>query len=194
VGFDEDPQTLRGVADGTIQSTVVQQPYEFGYQSMIDMVKYHQRRPVVHSGQQTYYHPDPGDRENECGPVPGVDEGTLEKVGSMSGTLLELVSITKMYPGVTALDDITMVVGRGEVLGLIGENGAGKSTLMKILGGIVTPTSGSIRVDGQEHARFTVNESMRAGIAFVHQELNLFENLDVAANMAWAVSRLASAR
>jgi ribose transport system ATP-binding protein len=88
-----------------------------------------------------------------------------------------------MYPGVTALDDITMPVGRGEVLGLIGENGAGKSTLMKILGGIVAPTSGSIRVDGQEHARFTVNESMRTGIAFVHQELNLFENLDVAANI-----------
>jgi ribose transport system substrate-binding protein len=40
VGFDEDPQTLRGVADGTIQSTIVQQPYEFGYQSMIDMIKY----------------------------------------------------------------------------------------------------------------------------------------------------------
>ena len=88
-----------------------------------------------------------------------------------------------MYPGVTALDDITLSVRRGEVLGLIGENGAGKSTLMKILGGVVAPTSGTIRIDGQEHAMFSVNQSMRAGIAFVHQELNLFENLDVAANV-----------
>jgi ribose transport system ATP-binding protein len=101
----------------------------------------------------------------------------------MSGTLLELAGITKVYPGVTALDDISLSVGRGEVLGLIGENGAGKSTLMKILGGVVAPTSGVIRIDGQDHAMFSVNESMRAGIAFVHQELNLFENLDVAANI-----------
>jgi ribose transport system ATP-binding protein len=101
----------------------------------------------------------------------------------MSATLLELAGITKVYPGVTALDDISLSVGRGEVLGLIGENGAGKSTLMKILGGVVAPTSGVIRIDGHDHAMFSVNESMRAGIAFVHQELNLFENLDVAANI-----------
>jgi ribose transport system ATP-binding protein len=101
----------------------------------------------------------------------------------VSDVLIELAGITKVYPGVTALDDITLSVGRGEVLGLIGENGAGKSTLMKILGGVVAPTSGSIRIDGQDHAGFSVNFSMRAGIAFVHQELNLFENLDVAANI-----------
>jgi ribose transport system ATP-binding protein len=101
----------------------------------------------------------------------------------MSGALLELVGITKVYPGVTALDDISLSLAGGEVLGLIGENGAGKSTLMKILGGVVAATSGTIRIDGQEHTRFSVNESMQAGIAFVHQELNLFENLDVAANI-----------
>ena len=100
-----------------------------------------------------------------------------------SGTLLELIGITKIYPGVTALDDISLRVERGEVLGLIGENGAGKSTLMKILGGVVAPTAGVIRIDGVDHAAFGVKASMRAGIAFVHQELNLFENLDVAANV-----------
>jgi ribose transport system ATP-binding protein len=97
--------------------------------------------------------------------------------------LLDLVGISKVYPGVVALDDINLSVGRGEVLGLIGENGAGKSTLMKILGGVVLPTAGTIRIDGQNHSALTVNQSMRAGIAFVHQELNLFENLDVAANV-----------
>jgi ribose transport system ATP-binding protein len=104
-------------------------------------------------------------------------------LGPVTETLLALIGITKVYPGVTALDDISLSIGRGEVLGLIGENGAGKSTLMKVLGGIVSPTSGTIRIDGQDHAAFSVSESMRAGIAFVHQELALFENLDVAANV-----------
>jgi ribose transport system ATP-binding protein len=101
----------------------------------------------------------------------------------MSDALLELIGITKVYPGVTALDNISLRVRRGEVLGLIGENGAGKSTLMKVLGGVLAPTAGTIRIDGQDHAMLTVNQSTRAGIAFVHQELNLFENLDVASNV-----------
>jgi ribose transport system ATP-binding protein len=100
-----------------------------------------------------------------------------------SNALLELIGITKVYPGVTALDDISLRVERAEVLGLIGENGAGKSTLMKILGGVEAPTAGTIRIDRQDHAMLSVNEAMRAGIAFVHQELNLFDNLDVAANV-----------
>ncbi len=97
--------------------------------------------------------------------------------------ILELVGISKTYPGVRALDDVSLALERGEVLGLIGENGAGKSTLMKVLGGVVTPTAGRIRIGAQEYGALTVAESMRARIAFVHQELNLFENLDVAGNI-----------
>jgi len=96
---------------------------------------------------------------------------------------LELVSISKTYPGVVALKDVSLSVAPGEVIGLIGENGAGKSTLMRVLGGVVAPTKGTIRIDGAEHAALTVNEAAAAGIAFVHQELNLFDNLDVAANV-----------
>ena len=101
----------------------------------------------------------------------------------MSDTLLELRSITKTYPGVKALRGVSLSVKRGEVVGLIGENGAGKSTLMKILGGVVSPSSGSIVIDGNSRSSLTVNDAAHAGIAFVHQELNLFENLDVAANV-----------
>ena len=101
----------------------------------------------------------------------------------MSGHRLELVGISKAYPGVLALDDVSLHLDAGEVLGLIGENGAGKSTLMKILGGVVSPSRGEIRVDEVAHASMTVTGATLAGIAFVHQELNLFENLDVVANV-----------
>jgi ribose transport system ATP-binding protein len=101
----------------------------------------------------------------------------------MSDPFLELVDITKTYPGVTALEGVSLSVRPGEVVGLIGENGAGKSTLMKVLGGIAEPTSGNLRVDGVERPALSVSGAMRAGIAFVHQELNLFDNLDVAANV-----------
>ncbi len=101
----------------------------------------------------------------------------------MAEPLLELAAITKVYPGVIALDRVSLRVMPGEVLGLVGENGAGKSTLMKILGGVAEPTSGSIRIDARTFTELTVKEATRAGIAFVHQELNLFENLSVAANV-----------
>ncbi len=109
----------------------------------------------------------------------------------MADTLLELAGITKTYPGVVALDNVSLRVMRGEVLGLVGENGAGKSTLMKILGGVTEPTAGVIRIDGREHRALTVSGATRAGIAFVHQELNLFENLDVASNVFIGREKLA---
>ncbi len=96
---------------------------------------------------------------------------------------LELVEIAKFYPGVIALDRVTLSIASAEVIGFVGENGAGKSTLMKVLGGVVQPTGGCIRVDGVERAPFTVVDAMRAGIAFVHQELNVFDNLDAAGNV-----------
>jgi ribose transport system ATP-binding protein len=96
---------------------------------------------------------------------------------------LELIDIRKTYPGVVALDAVSLAVRRGEVIGLVGENGAGKSTLMKVLGGVVAPDAGTLRTDGSERPTFSVKESLGVGIAFVHQELNLFENLDVAANV-----------
>src|SRR5579872_5304887 len=96
---------------------------------------------------------------------------------------LELIGIGKAYPGVQALSGVSLSIAHGEVVGLIGENGAGKSTLMKVLGGVVAPSTGSIKLDGQDRPSLNVKEAIAAGIAFVHQELNLFDNLDVAANI-----------
>src|ERR1700676_3620346 len=101
----------------------------------------------------------------------------------MTEPFLRLVDITKIFPGVVALDDVSLSVSRGEVIGLVGENGAGKSTLMKVIGGVNSPTSGEIHIDGIERTELSVADSIEAGIAFVHQELNLFENLDAAANV-----------
>ncbi len=101
----------------------------------------------------------------------------------MTEPFLRLAGVSKEYPGVRAVSNLSLSLQAGELVGLVGENGAGKSTLMKILGGVVAPTSGSIELDGIRMPRLTVGSSLKGGIAFVHQELNLFENLSAAANV-----------
>ena len=91
--------------------------------------------------------------------------------------------IGKRFPGVVALDDVSLEVGQGEVVALVGENGAGKSTLMKVLGGVYPPDAGEILFGGQQVRIHSVHDAMRLGIAFIHQELNVLDNLDVAANV-----------
>jgi ribose transport system ATP-binding protein len=91
--------------------------------------------------------------------------------------------ISKRFPGVVALDNVSLEVGRGEVVALCGENGAGKSTLMKILGGVYQPDAGEILIEGQPVRIHNVTDAMRLGVAFIHQELNVLDNLDVAANV-----------
>ncbi|WP_180902619.1 sugar ABC transporter ATP-binding protein [Martelella soudanensis] len=96
---------------------------------------------------------------------------------------LRLAGITKVYSSVIALNDVSLNIRGGEVVGLIGENGAGKSTLMKVLGGAIRPDKGEIIIDGVSMANLTAARALTHGIAFVHQELNLFSNLDVTANV-----------
>ena len=97
--------------------------------------------------------------------------------------LLEARSLTKSFPGVRALKGVSLTVERAEVLAVIGENGAGKSTLMKILAGVQTADSGEILLDGQPVVLDSVHDALANGIALIHQELNLADNLDVAANI-----------
>jgi ribose transport system ATP-binding protein len=96
---------------------------------------------------------------------------------------LAVEQLTKDFPAVRALDAVSLSFRAGEVHALVGENGAGKSTLMKILSGVYQPTSGTIRRDGEVVAVAAPAEANRLGIAMVHQELNLVEELSVAENI-----------
>ena len=96
---------------------------------------------------------------------------------------LEVRDIVKSFPGVRALKSVSLRVMPGEVLSVVGENGAGKSTLMKILAGVQSQDSGQILVHGQEHSFRSVSDAMSHGIAIIHQELNLADNLEIGANI-----------
>lgn len=101
----------------------------------------------------------------------------------MSGPILELEHITKRFPGVAALDDVSVTIESGEVHGLVGENGAGKSTLVNIIAGVHKPNSGQIRLDGEPVAFDHPIDSLSQGIAVIHQELTLMPALSIAENI-----------
>ena len=101
----------------------------------------------------------------------------------MSSALLEMRGITKRFPGVVALDSVSFSINRGEIVALVGENGAGKSTLMKILGGLYRPDEGSLRIDGRPVSIDSVRDANHLGVAFIHQELNVHDNIDIAGNI-----------
>ena len=97
--------------------------------------------------------------------------------------MLEMKGISKSFFGVRVLDKVDLTVGHGEVHALLGENGAGKSTLMNILGGVYTRDAGQVIFLGKPLENTTVRLAENAGIAFVHQELNLFNDLRVYENI-----------
>lgn len=96
---------------------------------------------------------------------------------------LEMKSIYKSFGAVQAVVDVSFSVGDAEIHGLLGENGAGKSTLMNVLGGVLAPDSGTILIDGEEQTHLTPIKASRLGIRFIHQELNLVNDLKVFENL-----------
>ena len=97
--------------------------------------------------------------------------------------LFEMAGISKRFPGVVALDNVSLSVDKGEIVALIGENGAGKSTLMKILGGAISRDEGTVIIDGTPVEIRSPADASALGIEFIHQELSVLDNLDVAANI-----------
>src|SRR5882672_876171 len=100
-----------------------------------------------------------------------------------AGNLLTMRGITKRFPGVVALKDVSLELRAGEVLALMGENGAGKSTLMKILGGAYPPDEGQLLIDDQPVVLKGIADAKKRGIALIHQELMLVPQLSIADNI-----------
>lgn len=101
----------------------------------------------------------------------------------MDEPILEIRKVCKRFPGVVALDMVDLSVFPGEVVALAGENGAGKSTLMNIVGGVLQADSGEILFNGKETKLRSASEATSNGVSFVHQELNVLDNLTVAENV-----------
>ena len=97
--------------------------------------------------------------------------------------LLQLEAVGKSFFDVPVLKSVSLDVGVGRIVGLVGENGAGKSTLMNLLGGNLQPDSGRMRFNGAAYGPATPRDARAAGLGFVHQELNLFPNLSIAENL-----------
>ena len=97
--------------------------------------------------------------------------------------LLEMRGISKGFPGVKALSDVSISLDKGEVLGIVGENGAGKSTLMKVLAGVFPPDTGELQLEGVPFVPHRPRDSLDAGIIVIHQELSLVPDRSVAENI-----------
>jgi ABC-type sugar transport system ATPase subunit/ribose/xylose/arabinose/galactoside ABC-type transport system permease subunit len=105
----------------------------------------------------------------------------------MTTPILRIEKVTRRFPGVTALDDVSLDVFRGEVHAVVGENGAGKSTLINILSGVFPPDAGRLVLDGRPVDLANPVAARRSGVVAVHQEAELFGALSVAENMALGV-------
>jgi simple sugar transport system ATP-binding protein len=103
---------------------------------------------------------------------------------------LEVISVSKSFPGVLANDKVTLDVRHGEILGLLGENGAGKSTLMNVVYGLYKPDGGEIRVHGEAVSMRSPQHALELGIGMVHQHFMLVPDMTVAENVSLAASRL----
>ena len=101
----------------------------------------------------------------------------------MPDALLEVTNLTKIFPGIRALDEVKLSLRSGEVHALIGENGAGKSTLVKILTGVYIPTGGKILLEGKEISFKNAIDAQQAGIVAIHQEASMFPELSVTENI-----------
>ena len=111
------------------------------------------------------------------------DKKALNGGKYMNEVIVSMNNISKTFPGVKALDNVHFELRSGEVMALLGENGAGKSTLMKILSGVYTRDGGTMEIFGKSYDDLTPKQAQEAGVAIIHQELNMCKHLSVAENM-----------
>jgi len=112
-----------------------------------------------------------------------VQASEQDRIDDVTHAGIEMAGISKRYGQVQALINVNMSVKPGEVMGIAGDNGAGKSTLMKVLAGAISSDEGSISIDGEHHAFSSPNDAHLAGIEMLYQDLALFEDMSVMANI-----------
>ena len=164
------------VQNGDIQATIDQAPEKQGFEAVDLLVKFLHGQPIdsIDTGVESLHqgkHRQSG-QEVASGGGAAVAADRLH-ASSHRGTAVEIAGVTKRFPGVLALDRISIGFRAGEVHAVIGENGAGKSTLMNILAGDLQPNEGEIRVDGKPVRFASPLDSRAAGIVVVYQELAL---------------------
>lgn len=101
----------------------------------------------------------------------------------MSEPLVEMIEVVKRYGKIRALEGVTLTVGRGEIVALVGDNGAGKSTLIKVLSGVDSPTAGEIHFDGSPVRFRSTADAIDAGIETIYQDSSLVEQLTIGRNL-----------
>ena len=109
----------------------------------------------------------------------------LLKGDTMEDIIMSIKDITKRYPGVVALDKVSIDFRKGEVHALLGENGAGKSTLIKAIAGAIQADSGEITINGKVYTHLTPLSAKNEGVEVIYQEFNLMESLSVAENICF---------
>lgn len=112
---------------------------------------------------------------------------SLHRGAHMEENYIQMLHITKRFPGIIANDDVTLNIRKGEVYALLGENGAGKSTLMSVLFGMYQPDAGEIRIGGKKVSFSSSDDAAAAGIGMVHQHFKLVDNYTVAENIILGV-------
>lgn len=101
----------------------------------------------------------------------------------MTGTVLEAIGLTAGYDGATVLRDVSVELPEGEILSIIGPNGAGKTTLMRVIGGLLEPTAGSVSLHGEDVTQASAHERVARGVSLVSEERNLFRSMTVRENL-----------
>ena len=115
--------------------------------------------------------------------TPALQHPVADHKADDAPAILEMRGISQIFPGVKALDGVSIKLYPGKVTALIGENGAGKSTLVKILTGIYRPNEGEILIDGKPTTFASAQAAIDTGVTAIHQETVLFDDLSVAENI-----------
>ena len=197
-GFDTSPQIVEGFKGGWVQLTADQQPFLQGYLPILSLcqqvvyglapIERRYRRRLRDAATTTRSWPS-SPRNSSARTTAGAGRGSPRpahfRLGGMrvAERLIELRDIKKSYGNVYALGGVSLTVNVGEVVGLIGDNGAGKSTLIKVLAGVVTPTSGEILVRGKPVSGWNAARSREAGIETVFQDRALAVQQSIVRNI-----------